>query len=186
MHVHVHVCGVFDNYRSPTSAQQILADEEKRRRYDLTGDTGESPQGSRGHRPGEAWSMPIFRSGSSFQFRFFTGSSWQRQDLVTTNHFFDTILPGSHEKPYLLNFFHDLCLQCGDLEPIWEELRKVGGLGFHREGERLVSLMCGDLEPIWEELRRVGRLGFYREWERLLSILPFPPCVGTSSPSGRS
>lgn len=76
--------------------------------------------------PGASVDYARLPSGNSFQFRFFTGSSWQRQDLVSTDYFFDTILPGSHKKPYLLNFFHDLCLQCGDLEPIWEELRNVG------------------------------------------------------------
>lgn len=130
-------------------AYEVLSDEEKRRRYDWTGDVGDSAQAPRGHHPGQAWTMPVFRAGNSFQFRFFTGSSWQRQDLVSTDYFFDTILPGSHKKPYLLNFFHDLCLQCGDLEPIWEELRNdVGpygiGLGsVHGNMHPRVTHYCG-------------------------------------------
>ena len=101
---------------------QILSDENRRRTYDLTGETSDSPQ-SRGPAPGQGFT--VFQSGNTFHFRFNTGGPRQRGDGVTTSAFFSSILPGSHHKPYLLNFYHDFCLQCVDVERIWQELKDV-------------------------------------------------------------
>ena len=111
---------------------QILSDENRRRTYDLTGETSDSPQ-SRGPAPGQGFTL--FQAGNTFHFRFNTGGPRQRGDGVTTNAFFSSILPGSHHKPYLLNFYHDFCMQCVDVERVWQDLKNVS-LMREREGGR--------------------------------------------------
>ena len=101
---------------------QILSDENRRRTYDHTGETSESPQ-PRGPAPGHGFT--VFQAGNTFHFQFNMGGPQQRSDGVSTKAFFDTILPGSHHKPFLLNFHHEFCMQCMNVERIWEELRNV-------------------------------------------------------------
>ena len=110
-------------YHVPISSiMQILSDENRRRTYDLTGETSESPQ-PRGPAPGHGFT--VFQSGNTFHFQFNMGGSQQRSDGISTKAFFNTILPGSHHKPYLLNFHHEFCMQCIHVERVWEELRNV-------------------------------------------------------------
>ena len=104
---------------------QVLSDEDKRHTYDVTGEVGDSPKPA-GHHP-HGNSFTVFTTGNGFQFRFFTGGggSAHRGDSVSTDAFFNNILPNSHHKPYLINFYTDFCMQCGSVEQLWNNIRKV-------------------------------------------------------------
>ena len=82
-----------------------------------------------GHHP-HGNSFTVFTTGNGFQFRFFTGGggSAHRGDSVSTDAFFNNILPNSHHKPYLINFYTDFCMQCGSVEQLWNNMRKVSVL----------------------------------------------------------
>ena len=114
--------GMMLSYSYMYIIDQILSDENRRRTYDHTGETSESPQ-PRGPAPGHGFT--VFQAGNTFHFQFNMGGPQQRSDGVSTKAFFDTILPGSHHKPFLLNFHHEFCMQCMNVERIWEELRNV-------------------------------------------------------------
>ena len=101
---------------------QVLSDEDKRHTYDMTGEVGDSPKPA-GHPHGN--SFTVFTTGNGFQFRFFTGGSAHRGDSISTDAFFNNILPNSHHKPYLINFYTDFCMQCGHVEQLWNDMRKV-------------------------------------------------------------
>ena len=79
-----------------------------------------------GHHP-HGNSFTVFTTGNGFQFRFFTGGggSAYRGDSVSTDAFFNNVLPNSHHKPYLINFYTDFCMQCGSVEQLWNNMRKV-------------------------------------------------------------
>ena len=64
-----------------------------------------------GHHP-HGNSFTVFTTGNGFQFRFFMGGggSAHRRDSVSTDAFFNNILPNSYHKPYLINFYTDFCM----------------------------------------------------------------------------
>ena len=116
------------------SSIQVLSDEDKRHTYDMTGEVGDSPN-PRPQSHGNGYT--VFTTGNGFHFRFFTGGPTHRGDSISTDSFFNTVLPNSHHKPYLINFYTDFCMQCGHVEQLWNDMRKVG-VGTHkymREGE---------------------------------------------------
>ena len=126
MCVYVSVQVAVDLYRMYVQffLLQILTDNEKRHHYDITGETGESPHPIRGHNTGQG-GFTVFQSGNTFHFRFNTGGHRPRTDSITTDDFFNDIIPGSYLKPHLFNFYHDFCMQCMNVEAIWDELRNV-------------------------------------------------------------
>ena len=69
----------------------------------------------------------MFQTGNGFfQFNFGGwGQAHQRKDAMTTHYFLNTVVPESTYRVFLLNFYTDFCMQCGDVERVWEELREV-------------------------------------------------------------
>ena len=110
----------FCTFSNPNT--QVLSDEDKRHTYDMTGEMGDSPKPA-GRPHGN--SFTVFTTGNGFQFRFFTGGSSHRGDSISTNAFFSNILPNSYHKPYLINFYTDFCMECGHVEQLWNDMRKV-------------------------------------------------------------
>ncbi len=73
----------------------------------------------------------MFQSGNGFQFHFQFpgghdgGQDGRRKGSIRTEEFFRKILPGSHERPYLIYFYHDFCWECGRMDEIWREIEQV-------------------------------------------------------------
>ena len=107
----------------------------------MTGEVGDSPKPA-GHPHGN--SFTVFTTGNGFQFRFFTGGPTHRGDSISTNAFFNSILPDSHHKPYLINFYADFCMQCAHVEQLWNNMRKVHTKYLHLKESMLVWLSSGD------------------------------------------
>ena len=95
---------------------QILSDTEKRHHYDMTGEVEDSPNVHRG--------PTVFQRGNVFHFQF-NRADVHRADSVTTQAFFNRILPESDHRLFLLFFYHDLCFQCAEVERAWAGLRSV-------------------------------------------------------------
>ena len=93
----------------------------------MTGETDPAPQGSRGHPHNHGFT--VFQTGGGhFQFHFGGGGfghAPQRRDTITSHYFQTTVLSESEKKLFLLNFFSDFCMQCGEVATIWDELREV-------------------------------------------------------------
>ena len=83
---------------------------------------GDSP---RPRAPPHGNGYTVFTTGNGFHFRFFTGGSAHRGDSITTDAFFNNVLLNSHHKPYLINFYTEFCMQCGHVEQMWNDMRKV-------------------------------------------------------------
>ncbi len=106
---------------------QVLSDEEKRSRYDLTGRVEDlNPHHHRSTHQG----FTVFQSGNGFQFHFNFpggGSGKQRDDAIGFQDFSGSILPGSYRKPYLLYFHSELCFECMRVDNVWTQLKNVSG-----------------------------------------------------------
>ena len=91
----------------------------------MTGETDPSPSRQQGHAHNQG-GFTFFQAGNGhFQFHFGGGHTHQREDLITTHYFQRTVLPESGIKLWLLNFFSDFCMNCGEVARIWDELREV-------------------------------------------------------------
>lgn len=101
-----------------TEAYEVLSDDAARRRYDNRGNS-------------------IFGFDDPFNIVITPFSRRQtfksRVDVINSDFFFNTVLPASHSKPYLLYFYSDFdCFLCLSMDTVWERAKKVG-----RGGERL-------------------------------------------------
>ena len=98
----------FGNIIHEISLFQILSDKEKRQNFDMYGTTA---QPSNGHQH----SSPFFDPDSGFSF-FFNGMPFQssdsKPDLINRRVYYNTILPESHTKPYLIKFITEWCFPC--------------------------------------------------------------------------
>lgn len=87
---------------------QILSDKEKRQNFDMYGTTAQP-------RNGHQHSSPFFDPDSGFSF-FFNGMPFQssdsKPDLINRRVYYNTILPESHTKPYLIKFITEWCFAC--------------------------------------------------------------------------
>ena len=127
-----------------------FSDPERRRKYDNHGITEDTPNfrksnediyGSYGrfdHDFHDTFSE-FFGSSGGFKFGFKSGAGGGgdrngkrifHKQSITEHAYYNTILPESTGKPYLIMFYSDWCFTCMRLEPIWskltEELEPVG------------------------------------------------------------
>lgn len=128
----MHLCHRHpDKNRSPEAAQrfmeikeayEVLSDETARRRYD---------GGGVNFFDFDPFNIVI----TPFSRRRTVKA---RDDVIHSDFFFDTVLPTSHAKPYLLYFYSDYdCFLCLNMDTIWNRLKKVGGgLMLGEGGER--------------------------------------------------
>lgn len=93
----------------------------------MTGEIDPAPSGSQDHTHNRGFT--VFQTGNGhFQFQFGGGGfghTHQHKDTITTHYFRSAVLPESSSKVFLLNFFSDFCMQCGEVARIWDELREV-------------------------------------------------------------
>lgn len=90
--------------------------------YDMNGEM----RGTINHRaPLHGQSFTMFTGSGGHLFQFFTGDSTHREDSISTKTFFSHVLPNSHHKPYLINFYSDYCKRCAHVEQLWDDMRKV-------------------------------------------------------------
>ena len=121
---------------------QVLSDEETRQRYDHTGQTdAEGPQ-FQGHPHQRGFT--VFPDGKwVFQFNFGGwGHTGSRKDSITTHYFLNTVVPESKGRVFLLNFYSDFCMQCEDVERVWEELREVCFMEHKNIVNKFITLVC--------------------------------------------
>lgn len=87
---------------------QILADEEKKKNFDMYGTTGEPSNGGRNERP-------FYDPHSGFSF-FFNGvpfqNTWSKPGQINQRAYYKAVLPESYEKPYLIEIISDWCFAC--------------------------------------------------------------------------
>ena len=116
------------NFLSPSLFIQVLSDDDKRQRYDLTGEMEDTPTR---HSHSSRGGFTVFQSGGGgggFQFHFQfpgRGGHARRDDSINSGVFFDRVLPESHHKPYLMYFYHDFCFECMRVESVWNSLKEV-------------------------------------------------------------
>ena len=153
----------------------MLSDEERRRKYDQFGDTGDS-QSAAGQGNPQGQGFTVFQSGNFFHFQFVPPGPQHHSDGVTEERFFNHLLPDSEVKPHLLYFYHDWCFQCAEIHHLWEEVKDVSVCGGGRDrggclctcidrsvlgGEGRESEGCKDREKVymWEEVKGVSVCG---------------------------
>lgn len=123
-----HAYEVISCYHDPltnTFILQVLSDDNRRSRYDEHGevDTPTAP-----HNGGGGFT---FRSphGQTFTFTFNNFHHHQQhhqpQDGISSQHFFNDVVPNSSKKPHLLLFYHNFCFNCGPVQRVWQEVREV-------------------------------------------------------------
>ncbi|KAL5491376.1 hypothetical protein EMCRGX_G016655 [Ephydatia muelleri] len=108
-------------------AYEVLSDEERRRKYDQFGDTGDS-QSAAGQGNPQGQGFTVFQSGNFFHFQFVPPGPQHHSDGVTEERFFNHLLPDSEVKPHLLYFYHDWCFQCAEIHHLWEEVKDLSEL----------------------------------------------------------
>ena len=88
---------------------------------------------------------------------------------ITAHAYYNTILPESSVKPYLIMFFSDWCFTCMRLEPIWtkltEELEPVGFgiVTVHAGRQRELTRKIGSNELPHIALLLDGRIVHYKD-----------------------
>ena len=103
------------------------------------------------------------RLGGDGEHRVFHRSS------VTSKAYYQSVLPGSANRPYLVMFYSDWCFTCVKVEPIWarllDELDPVGfGLAaVHTEHEKELARKLGAKDLPHMVLLLDGRAVHYRE-----------------------
>ena len=126
-----------------TEAYEVLSDEAARRRYD---NRGSSYFGF-----DDPFNIVITPFSRRRTFK-------SRVDVINSDVFFNTVLPASHSKPYLLYFYSDFdCFLCLNMDTVWDRMKKVGrgrAVGVRKSEE------CGRGRGGWE-----GREG--RQWRRM-------------------
>ena len=131
-----------DKNRSPEAAQrfmeiteayEVLSDEAARRRYD---NRGSSYFGF-----DDPFNIVITPFSRRRTFK-------SRVDVINSDVFFNTVLPASHSKPYLLYFYSDFdCFLCLNMDTVWDRMKKVGrgrAVGVRK------SEKCGRGRGVWE------------------------------------
>jgi DnaJ family protein C protein 16 len=162
------VCFPFNRitYAPFCRAYELLSDPDRRRQYDNHGITEDSPNFNRKH---DYSQYDRFETGDNFD-EFFddifdpgTGGGGGRRggdgehrvfhkSSITTKAYYQTVVPNSAKKPYLILFYSDWCYTCIKVEPIWarlmEELDPVGfGLAaVHTEHEKELARKIGAKE----------------------------------------
>jgi DnaJ family protein C protein 16 len=119
-----------DKFVEINAAYELLSDAERRQKYDTHGITDDQPQHR--HHPENSGHRRFHSPFDFFEDDFFShgqqqrggagGSSEQRlyhKQSVTSHQYYNTVLPESAEKPYLILFFSDWCFTCLRIEPIW-------------------------------------------------------------------
>nr|XP_027194543.1 dnaJ homolog subfamily C member 16-like [Dermatophagoides pteronyssinus] len=170
-------------------AYEILMDPERRRLFDRTGQTEDSPNFKhksdyRGFNRFDFDTFDTFfdsNDGRNFRFTFNSGSYF-RKHSITHRAYENTILPQSYSTPYILVFYGDLCVPCIQVEQVlrrlMNELESVG-VGFgtvHSQHEialtrkigvrslpYIISLIDGDIRPFREpEISLSTMIGFIK------------------------
>ncbi|KAH0552612.1 hypothetical protein KQX54_013286 [Cotesia glomerata] len=115
-----------------TKAYELLADPERRKKFDDHGITEENmsrqKQSSNFH-----MNDPIdelFNSGN-FKFHFQSRDvSFFHKMSISYRTYDNTIVPRSYRTPYLILFYYDWCFTCIQIEPTWrrliDELEPIG------------------------------------------------------------
>lgn len=103
-------------------AYEVLSDETARRRYDN--------RGSSYFDFDDPFNIVITPFSRRRTFK-------SRVDIISSDFFFNTVLPDSHSKPYLLYFFSEFdCFLCLNMDTVWDRVKKVGmGRGWGEGGE---------------------------------------------------
>ena len=80
-----------------------------------------------------------------------TPNTFHKQS-ITSKAYYNTILPNSHKRPYLILFYSDWCYTCLRIEPIWSKLTaELDPVGFgiatvHTEHEKELTRKIGAKE----------------------------------------
>ncbi|XP_075584769.1 dnaJ homolog subfamily C member 16 l(3)80Fg isoform X2 [Dermatophagoides farinae] len=171
-------------------AYEILMDPERKRLYDRTGQTEDSPnfKHKSDYRSGfNRFDFDTFdtffdsNDGRNFRFTFNSGSYF-RKHSITHRAYENTILPQSYTTPYILVFYGDLCVPCIQVEQVLRRLvgeLEAVGVGFctvHSQHEialtrkigvrslpYIISLIDGDIRPFREsEISLSTMIGFIK------------------------
>ena len=93
---------------------------------------------------------------------------YQKQS-ITAHQYYNTIVPDSHQKPFLIMFYSDWCFTCLRVEPIWakltEELEPVGFgiVTVHAGKERELARKIGSNELPHIGLLMDGKIVHYKD-----------------------
>ena len=89
-------------------AYKTLSDKTLRKQYDSG---GYSQPGRNMHYPFDVVITPWSRH--------------RKKDDISSDHFFQHVLPKSHTTPYILYFYSQMCFACAGVDRIWEALKEV-------------------------------------------------------------
>ena len=132
-------------------------DPERRREYDRTGATEDSPNfrqrpdySSFGRFDFDPFDTFTFTTGSGQQFHFnFNSANIFHKLTVTTRAYENNIVASSHLRPYLILFYGDLCFACFQMESLWQKIisdLEPLGVGFatiHSQHENQLARKLG-------------------------------------------
>ena len=96
-----------------------------------------------------------------------TPNTFHKQS-ITSKAYYNTILPNSHKRPYLILFYSDWCYTCLRIEPIWSKLSaELDPVGFgiatvHTEHEKELTRKIGAKELPHIILLIEGRIIHYK------------------------
>lgn len=132
----------------------LLKDPEKRRRYDQTGETEDSPRHHR-RRSDTAYGQKGFRTftfhdgHATFEFKFDSNiNSAFKKNSISARQYYQQYLPLSKKKVFYIFLYSDFCQLCNLIEPTWTklsaELEKYG-IGFITLNVQLETQLARDL-----------------------------------------
>ncbi len=178
--------GAQEKFVEINAAYELLSDPDRRRRYDQHGVTDEpGSQGPRGggnpfggrrfHSPFDFFEDEFFGGGGGggFNFHFNRERSSEpklyHKQATSSHAYYNTIVPESFSKPYLILFFSDFCFTCLRIEPIWtkltEELEPVGFgvITVHVGRERDLARKIGSNEIPHMAILMDGKVAHYKD-----------------------
>ncbi|XP_054716062.1 dnaJ homolog subfamily C member 16-like [Uloborus diversus] len=136
-------------------AYELLSDPERRRLFDRTGVTEDTPN-FRQHADysrfkrfdSDPFEHLFSQSGFNFQFKFNQGSFYHKH-TITAKAYENHIIPNSNFQPYLILFYGEICFGCINAEPIWRKLVQeleplgIGFAAIHAQQESSLTHKIG-------------------------------------------